>query len=176
MKRFILTGAPGAGKTTIIRLLAGQGFDTVPEAATDIIAHDQMKGIGEPWTCPGFVDAIARLQEKRIDMAAGAVQFHDRSPVCTYALARHLGVPVPAALERLLDRIAGGRIFQPRVFFVESLDVIEHTPARRISIEDARTFGALHARIYDDLGYERIAIPPGSPQDRAAQVHARAVT
>ena len=37
MKRFILTGAPGAGKTSILRALAAGGYAVVPEAATDVM-------------------------------------------------------------------------------------------------------------------------------------------
>jgi hypothetical protein len=37
MKRFILTGAPGAGKTAIIRQIELDGFSVVEEAATDIM-------------------------------------------------------------------------------------------------------------------------------------------
>jgi predicted ATPase len=35
MRRFIITGAPGAGKTAIIRQLELDGFSVVEEAATD---------------------------------------------------------------------------------------------------------------------------------------------
>jgi predicted ATPase len=38
MKRFILTGAPGAGKTAIVHQLEIDGFGLVDEAATDVIA------------------------------------------------------------------------------------------------------------------------------------------
>ncbi|HYK35716.1 AAA family ATPase [Alloacidobacterium sp.] len=37
MRRFIITGAPGAGKTAIIRQLELDGFGVVEEAATDVI-------------------------------------------------------------------------------------------------------------------------------------------
>lgn len=48
MKRFIVTGAPGAGKTAIIRQLEHDGFSIVEEAATDVIALEQARGIAEP--------------------------------------------------------------------------------------------------------------------------------
>jgi predicted ATPase len=35
MKRCILTGAPGAGKTALVRLLERNGYAVVEEAATD---------------------------------------------------------------------------------------------------------------------------------------------
>ncbi len=58
-KRFILTGAPGSGKTTIIHALEAQGFAVIPEAATDIIAKEQLKGTLEPWKHPDFIDVDA---------------------------------------------------------------------------------------------------------------------
>lgn len=54
MKRFILTGTPGAGKTVLLRQLEQDGFGVVEEAATDVIALQQAQGIAEPWTDPGF--------------------------------------------------------------------------------------------------------------------------
>ena len=56
MRRFIITGAPGAGKTAIIRQLELDGFGVVEEAATDVIAAAQARGISKPWTDPSFID------------------------------------------------------------------------------------------------------------------------
>lgn len=50
MRRFILTGAPGSGKTAIMRQLELDGFSVVEEAARDIIALEQARGVAEPWT------------------------------------------------------------------------------------------------------------------------------
>jgi len=47
MRRFIITGAPGAGKTAIIRQLELDGFSVVEEAATDVIAAAQARGTAE---------------------------------------------------------------------------------------------------------------------------------
>jgi predicted ATPase len=89
MKRFILTGAPGAGKTAIIRQLELEGFSVVEEAATDIIALRQAQGVAEPWTLPSFIDDVVDLQRRRQlrRVADGdELQFHDRSAICTAAL------------------------------------------------------------------------------------------
>ena len=65
MRRFIITGAPGAGKTAVIRQLELDGFSVVEEAATDVIAAAQARGIAEPWTDPSFIDLITNLQRRR---------------------------------------------------------------------------------------------------------------
>src|SRR5579863_1579585 len=70
MKRFVLTGAPGAGKTAIIRQLELDGFSVVEEAATDVIALQQAQGIAEPWTHSSFIDSVADLQRRRLVRAS----------------------------------------------------------------------------------------------------------
>ena len=84
MRRFVITGAPGAGKTAIIRQLELVEFSVVEEAATDIIADAQARGTAQPWTHPSFIDEIAKLQRDRQIRASyqpDEVQFHDRCAV-----------------------------------------------------------------------------------------------
>src|SRR5579872_3543932 len=151
MRRFIITGTPGAGKTAIIRQLELDGFGVVEEAATDIIAAAHAHGTVEPWRDPSFIDAIARLQRDRQIRAScqrDEVQFHDRCVVCTAALAVHLGYPFPAFLTSELDRIRNEEIYQNRVFFVRNLGFVTPTEARRISLEDAMRFEKIHEETY----------------------------
>ena len=65
MRRYILTGAPGAGKTSILQILAARGYPVVAEAATDVIAAEQARGVAEPWQDPVFIDKIIQLQRIR---------------------------------------------------------------------------------------------------------------
>ncbi|KUL68263.1 ATPase [Streptomyces albidoflavus] len=58
MRHHILTGTPGAGKTTVLRALASRGHRTVAEAATDVIAREQALGVPEPWTGPEFIARV----------------------------------------------------------------------------------------------------------------------
>ncbi|NUR89123.1 MAG: AAA family ATPase, partial [Nonomuraea sp.] len=84
MHRYVLTGAPGAGKTALAQALAARGHRVVAEAATDVIAERQAGGEDEPWTGDGFLDAIAALQSRRQrDAGPYGIQFYDRSPLCT---------------------------------------------------------------------------------------------
>ena len=170
MKRYILTGAPGAGKTTLIRRLADLGHAVVEEAATDVIADRQGAAVAEPWTEPDFVARIARVQGERRRAATAPVQFHDRSPVCTYALALHLGRPVPVELQAELDEVAAGDVFERRVFFVRNIGFVEPTAARRISFADSLAFEAVHERAYRDLGFELAEIAAASVDDRVVRI------
>ncbi|HJV41453.1 AAA family ATPase [Caulobacter sp.] len=173
MRRYILTGAPGAGKTVLLRALERAGYAVVEEAATDVIALSQAEGVAEPWTDPGFIDAIIALQGRREARAVGDPIFFDRSPICALSLARFLGHPVSVKLRADLDRIKTEGIYQRRVFLIRSLGFVTPTAARRISLEDALRFEEVHEAAYAELGYDLIAIVPDKPDRRAAAALAR---
>lgn len=175
MKRFIVTGTPGAGKTAIIRQLEHDGFSVVEEAATDVIALEQARGIAEPWTHPSFIDAVANLQKQRQLRASrigGEVQFHDRSPLCTVALASYLGYSLSVEFSRELERIQAVRIYQRRIFLVRNLGFIIPTEARRISFAEALRFERIHEETYRNFGFEIFPVEPGSVSDRVAAIKA----
>jgi len=175
MKRFVLTGAPGAGKTVILRQLELDGFGVVEEAATDIIAVSQACGIAEPWKQSSFIDAIVDLQRSRQFRAScqpDEIQFHDRSAICTAALATYLGYAVSTALSRELERIAEEAVFQKRVFFIKSLGYITPTEARRISFEEALRFERIHEETYRSFGYNVCFIEPAALLDRVSAIKA----
>lgn len=175
MRSFIITGAPGAGKTAIIRQLELDGFSVVEEAATDIIAAEQARGTAEPWTHLSFIDAIARLQRDRQLRAShqpDEIQFHDRSIVCTAALSVYLGYPFSPFLSDELERVKKEAIYQSRVFFVRSLGFITPTEARRISFEDAVRFEKIHEETYRSFGFELVSVEPGRLVDRVSTIKA----
>jgi len=170
MRRFILTGTPGSGKTAILRQLEQDGFGVVEEAATDVIALEQAKGVEEPWTRPVFVDQVVALQARRRTRLADEVQFHDRSAFCTAALADFLGYPLSDVLCHELAFLKREAFYDRRVFFVQGLGFVTPSAARRISLEEARRFEALHERTYRAHGFELVPVDPGSVLDRAAAI------
>jgi predicted ATPase len=173
MRRFILTGAPGSGKTAIIRQLELEGFSVVEEAATDVIALWQARGVPEPWKHPSFIDAIATLQRRRQMRASretGEVQFHDRSAICTAALAAYLGYPFSDTLARELQRIETETIYQKPVFFIQHLGFITPTAVRRISLEEAMRFERVHEETYRNFGFACVPIAPGNLLDRVEAI------
>ncbi|MDQ2907044.1 MAG: AAA family ATPase [Chloroflexota bacterium] len=171
MRRYILTGTPGSGKTSIIHVLKSQGYAVVEEAATDVIALEQMNDNPEPWMQPDFIDKIVRLQKRRQIKTSTYPyerQFYDRSPICTYALSRYLGYPPSACLLEEMDRIERENIYQRQVFFIENLGFCQPTGARKISFEESLIFEKIHVETYNSSGYDCIKIPPNA---LAARVH-----
>jgi predicted ATPase len=171
MQRFILTGAPGCGKTTVLRALAEMGHAVVEEAATDVIARAHAAGDLEPHTKAAFIDEIVAVQRRRqLEARPAPLQFFDRSPVCTHALSLFLGYPISPALAAELDRIERGRIYQRRVLFVDALGFVEPTAARRITLGQSVAFEHVHEESYRLFGYELVRIPVGPVADRAQRV------
>lgn len=160
-REFILTGAPGAGKTLILRQLEADGIDIVEEAATDVIALEQALGNTEPHLRPEFIDMIAQLQVRRLArQPTGEVRVSDRSLVCTLALAEYLGHPAPKALDEAIAELVTSGRFERQVLFVELLGFITNTEARRISLADSIRFEAFHVAAYERLGFTLKRIPP----------------
>lgn len=65
LKHYVLTGAPGAGKTSVLHRLRDEGSAVIEEAATDVIAVEQAAGVDEPWRNKGFLAKIVILQRDR---------------------------------------------------------------------------------------------------------------
>lgn len=173
MKRFVLTGAPGAGKTAVLRQLEVEGFSVVEEAATDVIQLQQALGVAEPWSQASFIDSVVDLQSHRQACASLApvdIQFHDRSVICTAALARYLEYPETDSLLREIERIRGEAVFEQSVFFMRGLGFINHTEARRISLSEAKRFESIHEETYLAFGFDLIFIEPANVADRAAAI------
>jgi predicted ATPase len=196
MRRYVLTGAPGAGKTSVLRALLDLGFAIVEEAATDVIASEQRRGVDEPWRDDDFIDKIVGLQRQReresaaldgpaaLDGQAGAdgragagagadgqaVQVHDRSALCTLALARFLDRPVTPLLAAEVTRVTRERTFETAVFLVRPIGFIECTAARRISYQDSLAFERLHEEAYREHGFEIVDVPAAGVAQRAAMI------
>jgi len=170
VRRYVITGAPGAGKTTILAALRQRGYAVIDEAATDVIARDQASGSAEPWRDADFLTKIALLQHERQQLPAPAgstVQVFDRSPICTLALAHYLERPVPPLLAEEVDRVLAQAIYRPRVFFVRLLGSITPTAARRITYPQSVRFERFHEQAYRRHGFELVDVPASGTQERA---------
>ena len=173
MKRYILTGTPGSGKTMVLHELKNRGYSVIEEAATDVIALEHSHGNAEPWMQADFIDKNVQFQKQRqIEAATSAddLQIYDRSPICTLALSRYLSYPPSACLLEEIKRIERENIYQRQVFFLDNLGFVQPTEARKISFEEALIFERIHIEVYASLGYELIKIPPEPLAQRVQRI------
>lgn len=148
----MITGGPGAGKTTTLNELRSMGYQVVPEAARMIIEH----GWGDPRRdLAAFQKKVVALQlslEQMVDDAA----FCDRGLPDIIAYSR-LGSIEPIELPK--HRYAGVFLIDPVPFQNDSV--------RWESKEQARIIHDEIERAYLELNYKIVKVPVLSPKERA---------
>ena len=164
MRKYVLTGGPGTGKTTLLERLATEGFATVPESARQVIRKQQPDG-ALPWTDPGaFQELVLQGQEEAERSLEGEV-FLDRGFADGIAYTEVLGCGIDS---RVYDLIRAADY--TRVFFLEQLPSFDQDAERR---EDRNLAERIHAKlyeVYDRLGCDIVRVPPGTVDERTRLV------
>mmetsp|Transcript_2149 Transcript_2149/g.7766 ORF Transcript_2149/g.7766 Transcript_2149/m.7766 type:complete len:188 (+) Transcript_2149:56-619(+) len=174
MPLYILSGAPGAGKTTIGDGLRVLGYPVVREGFMDLYHELLDAGMEKPLEEPQFIDKLAALQLDRMRLQQAAAKedetaVYDRTPICTLALCKFMGRAPSAALLEAVEETMRGR-FEKTVLFVVSLGYIETTDIRTLNHEQQLAFEELHRKLYVEHGFECIDIPPLPVKERVAFV------
>ena len=170
--RFVLTGGPGVGKTTLLEHLRSLGYSTVREAARDVIGEQMKLGTDVlPWKDqPAFQRRVLKVQLEREESATGPLIFADRGVPDGIAYLRASGLGVlRELLENARDRYEG-------VFLVEPLEGgYRPDPERREGPEAAHELHDAVETTYLDLGYQIVRVPPMPVAQRSAFVIERAL-
>jgi predicted ATPase len=161
--KFVITGGPGCGKSTIIAELAKLGYPTFSESARDIIKQELAVGGDRlPWANWRAMQAVILELQLRKEAAAESVGFFDRGLPDGLAYYLFLGVSPPLELLKACSRAK-----YRAVFLLERLPNYENDAVRREDLESARRLTQFTETAYRSFGYEPVSVPVLPPAERA---------
>ena len=173
MKKYVLTGAPSSGKSSILLALEKEfNYLIIREAAEDLIKFYQANGIKEPWLLEEFQDELLKLQLQRElsveNNKAYKEVFIDRGIVDGLAYyqfdKKELSSLMKLALENLKQKP------YKKVFLIEKLGTYQKTKVRKESQEEADFLEKLQEKNYQDQGYEVIRIKSAPIKERVKEI------
>jgi predicted ATPase len=164
---FVITGAPGSGKTPIIRELVALGFKGVDEAARQVLAQQRaIGGEGVSERNPRlFCDLmLSRAISDVVRMrGADAPVFFDRGIPDQIGYAELFGLDTSMA-----ERAAAAHRYNAIVFILPSWrEIYVNDSERTMTFEAAEAFGECVRGIYERLDYRLVVVPPGPVATRA---------
>jgi predicted ATPase len=171
-QRFILTGGPGVGKTTLIKEFNKEGITVVFEAAAAIIKEELDRGIEAPWADPTFNDRIVARQITHQDEHLKTISevFFDRSPVdaLSYSLLFN-EIPSENIVETVKNILQEG-YYNKVVFLIENLGFCEQTEIRAEALDETIKIEKWIKKVYKKLGFQIVKIPKASVDERIQMI------
>lgn len=170
MPKFVITGASGGGKSTLIDALAAEGYATVPEVGRQVVAEQlAAQGSALPWLDKAaFMDLLFARSVAAFDLArdaADSIVFFDRSFLEALAYGAVIGSPVP----QVMLQAAAARRFETPVFVCPPWQEIFTTDAeRRHDFDFALRDHAANVAAYEAAGYRLVEVPRAPVQARVA--------
>lgn len=173
MNPIVITGGPGAGKTTIIEALSEQGFMTFEESSRSLIEQQLALEDGVlPWTdLPAFADLCFDLMLKQKHLANYAdtkATFLDRAIPDIIAYLRTGECDVDPKY------IQAGSGYHHKIFMCKpEASIYNQDQVRPHSFEEALLIHQNLISAYSDLAYEIVEVPWGTIESRVNFIKAQ---
>lgn len=167
----VITGGPGAGKTSLIEALAGSGHAVWPEAGRAIIRDQQaIGGRGLPWVDPVLFAELMLSSDLRGHAEARAGQgnvFFDRGVPDIAGYLALCGLPIPDHVERAAQQ----QRYRRTVFIAPPWrDIFTQDAERKQDFAEAQRTYAAMAATYPRYGYALVELPRVSVTERVSFV------
>ena len=165
-QKYIITGAPGAGKTSIINELKKRKFNCIDENSREIIAEQIITG-GKilPWKNQiAFENKIANMRTQQyLASPEDCICFFDRSVLDCIAYLTSNNLEVPSEISEDIKKCN----FNKTVFYTPIWEEIYvNDSERKEKIEQAIKIEKAIINTYQSKGYELIKIPKLSITER----------
>lgn len=166
---YVITGGPGAGKTTLINELNKNNHKTIPEEARKII-KEQIKnqGIGLPWNDKTlyaklmFDESIKTYRSIKKENPSGKI-FFDRGVLDTFCYLNMENIPIPKEMTVLINDVT----YNKKVFILPPWkEIYENDNERKQNWEEAVSTFKNMKEIYFHYGYNVVEVPIGTIENR----------
>jgi predicted ATPase len=177
MKKYIITGGPHSGKSSVLKLLEKQSIQVMYETARLIIREDQEKKKTDPsyhhlypWEDQSiFCRRCHERQLEREKKLSGDMVILDRSIIDNLAYAAVENIKLNPKIYKDIEN-AG---YEKKVFFLELLPGYKTDRQRKDSEEQVKAVHRELYNVYSSLGFEIIKIPVFS-EDKNTNIMMRA--
>lgn len=165
-QKYIITGGPGTGKTSVINELKKNGFNCIDENSREIISTQIIKG-GKilPWKNQiAFENKISNLRTQQyLTSPEEGVCFFDRSIIDCVAYLKLNNLEVSSTIINNIKKCN----FNPAVFYTPIWEAIYiNDNERKENIKQAEEIEKSILKTYKSEGYKLIKIPKISIKER----------
>ena len=165
-RKYIITGAPGTGKTSIIKKLREKHFNCIDEQSRELITH-QIKNGGDalPWKNQiAFENTISNIRTQQyLSVNKNSICFFDRSTIDCIAYLKLNTFEISLQIEKNIKKC----IFNNTVFYTPFWEEIYiNDKERKENIEQAKKIEIEIIKAYQSLDYNLIKIPKISIKKR----------
>ena len=166
-QKYVITGAPGTGKTTIINELQNRGFNCIHENSREIISQQINKnGNILPWKNQiAFENKIAELRAKQyLSCKKESLYFFDRSALDCIAYLKVNNLKVTLEITNQIKKCN----FNKKVFYTPFWkEIFINDNERKEDMIKAEKIENHIIKTYRSKGYQLISIPKISISERA---------
>lgn len=173
--RFILTGAPGSGKTSIIEYIEQETpIQVVSEAAVRVFTRRQGEGISTPWEDMVWMsNKIEEIQIKDMVKGPEKLSLWDRSLIDSFVYKQHYQKVMSPDRLLKIEEMRTKYLFNQHVLLIQlnpDLSNFSTTTVRTQNSAEALLLQQKFEESYIQLGFTVHHIPWGTLQKRAEVV------